>query len=293
MNFARLTPPDTRAIAEAGCYVYCYLRNKDSATAPAGTPYYIGIASNEHRPFKSHRKTPVPANKAFVRILRSGLSWYDACKWEQFYIKRYGRKDVGTGFLRNLTDGGEGSTGAKISEETRAKMSAALKGKTPTEQTRAKISAAKKGMAFSAEHCANLSAARKNPSFETRLKMSEAQKGKTFSAEHCAKISESLKGKTKSPEARANMSAAQKGKTLSAAHVANIRFALKGKRGGRQISQMAAKAQRHGIPMHVYEKLSNNQRHNLDKLAKNGRTAQDVLAMWRSKGRLSTAIEKA
>jgi hypothetical protein len=75
-----------------------------------------------------------------------------------------GRKDLGTGILRNLTDGGEGSTnrlGLKHTPEARAKMSRAHKGKK-----------------FSLEH---------------RRKMSEAQKGRTFSAESKRKMSESAK----------------------------------------------------------------------------------------------------
>lgn len=30
-----------------GCYVYAYLRNKDSKTAETGTPYYIGKGSGQ------------------------------------------------------------------------------------------------------------------------------------------------------------------------------------------------------------------------------------------------------
>jgi hypothetical protein len=43
-------------------------------------------------------------------------------------INVFGRKDNNTGILRNLTDGGEGASGRKISESTRAILSDQKKG---------------------------------------------------------------------------------------------------------------------------------------------------------------------
>jgi hypothetical protein len=42
---------------------------------------------------------------------------------ESEYISKYGRKDLGTGTLRNLSNGGEGNSGHKHSLETRKKLS--------------------------------------------------------------------------------------------------------------------------------------------------------------------------
>lgn len=62
---------------------------------------------------------------------------------------------------------------SKPSDETRAKLSAARKGKTASAETRAKMSAAQKGRVLSAEQ---------------RARMSAAQKGRKFTDEHREKL---------------------------------------------------------------------------------------------------------
>lgn len=51
----------------------------------------------------------------------------EAFYWEKFYIKLIGRRDLGTGCLTNLTDGGDGVTGCIISEESKSKRRESLK----------------------------------------------------------------------------------------------------------------------------------------------------------------------
>ena len=92
-------------------YVYAYLRSKDSKTAKAGTPYYIGKGQGK-RAWGYHNKIPVPEMK-YVRILETNLSELGAFALERRYIRWYGRKDIHTGILVNMSDGGEGSTGYK------------------------------------------------------------------------------------------------------------------------------------------------------------------------------------
>ena len=107
-----LKPVDFKAVAAKGCYVYCYLRADR-------TPYYVGIASNAYRPTNKNHNCRVPGGKSLwrIRVMKSGLSWEDACVWEQRYILRYGRKDLGTGCLWNLTDGGDGVLGRVVPQE--------------------------------------------------------------------------------------------------------------------------------------------------------------------------------
>ena len=83
----------------------------------------------------------------------------------------------------------ESKKGRKRSDETKSKMSASMKGKKHTDETRAKISAANKG---------------RDVSDGTKAKMSAANKGRPSP----------MKGKKRSDETKAKMSAAQKGKKL-------------------------------------------------------------------------------
>lgn len=60
-----------------------------------------------------------------VKLLHENLSEVEALKKERELIQQYGRKDISTGPLINLTDGGEG--GLNIGEDTRKKRSISVK----------------------------------------------------------------------------------------------------------------------------------------------------------------------
>lgn len=177
-----------------------------------GTPYYIGIG-NPRRPYRGKRCCGSPPPRERIVILHEGLDWEKACEIEKELIAFHGRKDLGTGILRNLTNGGEGALGVVISEETRAKMSEAQSGeshpfygkmgenhpkygKTLSEETRAKISRACQGRKFSEEHRKKLSKAGlgKKHTKETRAKMSESRRGKKHTEETKEKMSKSQSG---------------------------------------------------------------------------------------------------
>ena len=60
--------------------------------------------------------------------------------FEKELILKFGRIDLGTGLLVNLTDGGEGNFGRKASKETRLKMSTTRKGKKYSDEHKSNIS---------------------------------------------------------------------------------------------------------------------------------------------------------
>ena len=135
-------------------YTYAYLRED-------GTPYYIGKGKagrinntlhTIHLPVKEERRI----------FLKKNLTDEEARKHEIYMIAILGRKDLGTGILRNMTNGGEGCAGRVLSEETKKKLSDSHKG-------RKKSAAHRKALSEAAK--------KRKASEETREKMSKVFMG--------------------------------------------------------------------------------------------------------------------
>ena len=195
-------------------YTYAYLREDR-------TPYYIGKGKSDRAYTRDRRQFKPPKDKSRIIYLKQNLTEEEAFKHEIYMITILGRKDLGTGILRNKTNGGEGASGLIHSDETKRKMSKSKKGKT-----------------FSKNHRKKISDANKNPSEEIRRKQSEANKGKIFSEEHKKRLSEAqskykgekhqMYGKTHSEESKIKMSEAHKGNTLSEETRKKLSVASKG-----------------------------------------------------------------
>ena len=94
-------------------YTYAYLREDR-------TPYYIGKGKDD-RAYKKGKKESVspPKDKSRIIFLKKNLTEEKALNHERYMIAVFGRKDNGTGILRNLTDGGDGVSGYIPSESVR------------------------------------------------------------------------------------------------------------------------------------------------------------------------------
>ena len=110
-----------------GYYTYAYLRED-------GTPYYIGKGIGKRAWSKRHN-VHLPTDRSRIQIIQDGLTNDEAKVLEIDLIAKYGRKDLGTGILRNQTDGGDGAS--LVGEKN------GMYGKTHTLETRAKIKKAR------------------------------------------------------------------------------------------------------------------------------------------------------
>lgn len=100
-----------------GYYVYAYIRSRDSKNGPTGSPYYIGKGIY-NRAWSKHR-VPIPKESWRIVIVAENLTDFGAQCLERRLIKWYGRIDIKTGILHNLTDGGDGSPGGKNPQKGR------------------------------------------------------------------------------------------------------------------------------------------------------------------------------
>jgi hypothetical protein len=196
-------------------YVYAYLRSKDSESGRKYSPYYIGKGQN-NRAFSKNRLAPPPRDKSFIVFIQEGLTEEEAFKLEAYCISLYGRINISTGILRNLTDGGEGASGAKRSEEAVAKLCARMnsadhpfRGKNHSEETRRKMSENRRG--------SNNPRWNKPVSDEVREKISKANTGKKRSSDVKESISLALTGHKHSEETRQKIAEGNRGRVHSKA----------------------------------------------------------------------------
>ena len=134
-----MSVPETRRASPTQYYTYIYLRED-------GTPRYVGKGS-DGRVYANHKGHRPPKNLELI-ITQDFESEEDAFFAEKFLISYYGRIDLGTGCLRNLTDGGEGASGAVHTIEAKEKIREA--GRRPCKSsTKEKIGNAHRGRKFS------------------------------------------------------------------------------------------------------------------------------------------------
>jgi hypothetical protein len=164
---------------ENNCYVYIHYRNDNNK------PFYVGKGKgkryNSKKDRNQHWKNIVNKVGYTSRIIENFLTEEKSFEFEKYYIQLIGRKN-----LCNYTDGGEGISGLKHSEETKKKIGEKSKGRKHSEEHKKKMSKSKKG---------------KKHSELTKKKMSKSKKGKKHSELTKKKMSECKKGK-KPPQAK-------------------------------------------------------------------------------------------
>ena len=112
--------------------------------------FYIGIGSKKRAYKKLGRNiywnNIVNKTNYEVQILKSNLTWEEACELEILLINFYGRVNNKTGILCNMTCGGEGQLGLSSTIETRNKISNFHKNRIVSNESKIKMKLAKEGM---------------------------------------------------------------------------------------------------------------------------------------------------
>ncbi|MES1979549.1 MAG: hypothetical protein V4451_16020 [Pseudomonadota bacterium] len=209
-------------MAEAKFYTYVHRR------ADTGEVFYVGKGQGKRAYDKKHRsifwKGVATRHGLEVQIVDRFERERDAFRHEKVLIHLF--REIGA-ILCNFTDGGEGCSGYKFSDEARlarnaaikiaqarpevkakqaASLSAALKGKTFSAERRAGMSAAKKGRPLSESHRLSLIGKLITESHRAALKAANARPD--VKARRSAAISATMKGYVKSDEHRANLAKA-------------------------------------------------------------------------------------
>jgi hypothetical protein len=101
-------------------YSYLWLRED-------GTPYYVGKGSGSRAFITADHGVHRPKDRSRILICPQ-LNEAEAFESEMAIIALFGRKDLGTGCLRNMTPGGEGTIGYHHTPEAKAAIVASLQG---------------------------------------------------------------------------------------------------------------------------------------------------------------------
>lgn len=232
-------------------YVYVWLDPRKPGVYNYGKytfthePIYVGKGFGKRIQNKHDNKIlTFKLKKFFFPIhvkVKEDLFEKEAFSLEIKLIKKIGRIDLKTGPLCNFTNGGEGTSGIVMTEETKKNMSLSKKGKKFTDEHKRNIALTKIG---------------KPRSEETKRKLSEINKGKKIPIEIVKKIAAKNKGKKRTDEFRKRMSILNKGRKQSAEFCQKLSRNRKGKTTWMKGKHHTEEAKRKNSIAHRKENLS-------------------------------------
>jgi group I intron endonuclease len=142
--------------------IYCF-------TNKVNGKQYVGLSVDIAKRYANHIGARSPRGSAmFLPIRKYGIEAFtfevleecDAADLNEREIYWIAKLDsYNTGY--NRTTGGEGTSGFKVSDKTKAKHAAAKRGKKASTKTKAKMAASHTGKTFTDEHKANIAASKK------------------------------------------------------------------------------------------------------------------------------------
>jgi hypothetical protein len=201
-----------------GCYTYAYLRASDSANGPAGSPWYVGKGTG-NRAWARHgspKKYWAPPSNEFIVILKWGMTNEEANRHEMYMIAVLGNRFKDGGFLTgNYNEGGGSGNGYVRTEEERARLSAALKGRVFSDDHKKRLSASRSGFQMSEDQkrkiAASLRGKSKSVSPQGKLAIAISNQSREWTAEARKKVADARRGSRHSDQTRAKMSEVRKG----------------------------------------------------------------------------------
>lgn len=237
----KLTPKTT--------YIYALVDPRDNAVR------YIGKANNPRRRLREHINRPEDSHKGrWINIIlglniKPSMIILEEVSYENWQVREIYWIEFYRSQGHNLTNILDGGEGAELPLESRAKLSAKMKGRKKSPETIARMSAAQRGRTVSPEARTNMSASRKGKQLSplARANAAAANRGKKrppevveryasshrgkkhhpLTDEHKQAISEYQSGQTRSPEMRAKVSAAHKGRVHTPEARANMSLGRK------------------------------------------------------------------
>lgn len=196
-----------------------YIHRRKDIEDPFLNVFYVGIAMREgNRPYEKYKRNSywkriVDKFEYIIEITHTDICWEEACCIEKYLISLYGRHDLKSGNLANMTDGGDGRVNHIKSKEEIEKRRISIMGENNPMYGKVGSQKGKKGFFSGHKHTeeTKLKLRSYRHTEEAKRKMSESTKGFRHSEESKQKMSLVRTGEKRSEEFKKKLSEARKG----------------------------------------------------------------------------------